>query len=238
MNPAHSSEGQGLLLGVSENIVSIIKELANENLLYMALQGCRAVLERELGIKSVIFSMADRVRQEMIRRARESQNLEFPYAFLTLSALSAVRDRQNNYAVKKHGTRYQTVGQRATTTKGYTFPITLGLDFHYIDSDANRLLVMAQSLVLLSATDGLTFQIDVGEIMSFAVTMEIPLETTINMSESNSAELPGATDLTVQMIMHTTVGFFRDVSAVKGDTPTMQISVSGAEPFNVGIPLP
>ncbi len=204
----------------------VIKDLAQDNLLHIALQGCRAVLERELGIKSILFSMSASVRAEMMRRAKEEDKLKFPYAYIALNSLAAVRDQQNNYAVRKHGNRLPTPGDRATTPKGYTYPVTLGLDFHYIDSDPNRLLFISQALVLLSAVDGLTFQVNIGDLFTFVVRLEIPTETTINIQEPNDAAFPGASDINVQIIMHTTVGFFRDVSAVNGPRPTIGINVA------------
>lgn len=216
--------------------MSLIKELAKENLLYIALQGCRAVLEKELGIKSVVFSMDTNYRQDLVRRSREKGDLSFPYASIALTSLAAVRELQNNYAVQRHGVRFDTPGQRATTTKGYLFPIVLGLDFHYIDNNDGRLLSMAQSLVLLSVADGLSFQIDVGGLFSFIVRMEIPLETTINITDGNTPELPNASDLTTQFIMHTTIGFFRDVSAVNGSSATLSISVTGGDSFKLDLP--
>jgi len=218
--------------------VSIIAELANENLLYIALQGCRAVIEKELGIKQIVFSMTTNTRQEFFRRARETGELTFPYAFLNMASLAAVKELQNNYAVQKHGVRFNMPGVRATTTKGYLFPITLGLDFHYYDSEPSRILNIAQSLVLLSVTDGLSFKIDVGDIFSFVVRLEIPLETTIMLEDGQAPDAPGASDVNVQFIMHTTVGFFRDVSAVNSGRPTMDISINGAESFTVDIPTP
>ena len=215
--------------------MSIIKELAKENLLLIALQGCRAVLEKELAIPQVTFSMSSNVRQEIVRKARESE-LNFPYSYLSLTSLAAVKELQSNYAVQKHGIRFNHPGQRATTTKGYLFPITLGLDFHYIDSDPMRLLTMAQSLVLLSVNKSLSFQIDVGDIFSFVVDLEIPLETTINVMEGQSPELPGSSDLNVQFIMHTTIGFFRDVAAVNGPKPIMDVKVSGSDSFKLEVP--
>jgi hypothetical protein len=217
--------------------MSLIKELAKENLLFIALQGCRAVLEKELDIPSVVFSMSSNVRQEIVRRSRETE-LKFPYSYLTLTSLAAVKELQNNYAVQKHGLRFNHAGQRATTTKGYLFPITLGLDFHYIDSDPIKILAMSQALVLLSVNKGLSFQIDVGDIFSFVVDLEIPLETTINISESNEPSLPGASDVNVQIVMHTTIGFFRDVSAVNGPSATLGIKVSGSDSFKMDLQLP
>ncbi len=218
--------------------MSIIAELANENLLYIALQGCRAVIEKELGIKQVIFSMTAAARTEFFRRGRESGELTFPYAFLNLTSLAAIKELQNNYAVQRHGVRFNAPGTRATTAKGYLFPITLGLDFHYIDSEPTRILNIAQSLVLLSVTDGLSFKIDVGDIFSFVVRLEIPLETTIMLEDPNAQEVPGASDVNVQFIMHTTIGFFRDVSAVNSGSPTMDISINGAESFTMDIQIP
>ncbi len=219
--------------------MSVIKELAKENLLHIALQGTRAVLERELGVRQVLFSISASLRQDLMRRAREKENgLTFPYSYMTLTGLAGVKERQNNYAVQKHGLRFNTPGQRATTAKGYLFPITLGLDFHYIDSDPERVLTIAQALVLMSVTNGLSFQINVGELYTFVVDIEIPLDTTINVEDGNNAELPGATDINVQLIMHTTIGFFRDVAAVNSDHPTMEIKLADSAPFSVKLQRP
>ena len=193
------------------------------------------MIERELDIAQITLSMATNVRQEIIRKLRNKE-VGFPYAYMAWQSLAAVKELQNNYAVQKHGVRFNMAGQRATTTKGYLFPITLGLDFHYIDSDPQRLLTMCQALVLLSLTDGLSFKIDVGTIFSFVVRLEIPLETTINLEEMNAQDLPGASDINVQIIMHTTVGFFRDVSAVNGDPQEMIIQLADTDSFNVPLP--
>ena len=58
------------------------------------------------------------------------------------------------------------------------------------------------------------------------VRLEIPTEVTINVQEPNDPVLPGASDINVQLVMHTTVGFFRDVSAVNGPKPTIGVLVA------------
>lgn len=217
--------------------MSIVKELSKEKLLYIALQGCRAVLEKELELPGMLFSLSGNVRQELVRRANgNTENLNFPYSYITLTSLAATKDKQNNYAVQKHGVRAHTSGQRATTTKGYLFPLSVGLDFHYLNSNPEQLLTMAQALVLLSVVGGLNFQISIGELFKFDVLLEIPLETTINVSESNAPEAPGASDLNVQMVMHTTIGFFRDVAAVNSSSPEINVLVNGVESFTMGMP--
>ena len=210
--------------------MSLIKDLSKENLLYMALAGVRGVLERELGLSSVMFTMSENYKQEMVRKASDQgKALTFPWSYFMIQSLAATRDTANNYAVRKHGIRFTQVGEKATSKKGYLFPIKLGLEFHYIDSDPKRLLTMSQALVLLSATGGLKFTIDVGDMFSFTVGLEIPIETTITTQEEQSSQFPEATDLTTSIVMSSEIGFFRDVSASNGKTTVLRVSLKSGD---------
>lgn len=206
--------------------MSLIRELAKENLLYLALTGVRGVLQRELELKDITFTMSETYKQELVRKAQaKGEQLSFPWCYFAIQSLAGKRDTGNNYAVRRHGVRFANIGEKALSKKGYVFPIQLGLEFHYIDTDPKRLLTMSQTLVLLSATGGLKFQIDVGEMYSFTVGLEIPPDTTIGLQEEQSGTLPEATDITTQIIMSTTIGFFRDVSAVNGQSTTLRVSL-------------
>lgn len=206
--------------------MALIRELAKENLLLMALTGVRGVLERELGIESILFTMSENYKQDLVRRAEaEGKALTFPWSYFKIQSLAGVREYTNNYAIRKHGVRFTKTGERATSTKGYLFPIKLGLELHYVDSDPNRLLTLAQSLVLLSCSGGLKFVIDVGEMYSFTVGLEIPLDHTIEIQEEQSPQAPEASDLVAQIIMSSEVGFFREVSAVNGKDTKLRITL-------------
>lgn len=206
--------------------MSLIKELAKENLLYIALAGVRGVLERELEIKSIQFAMTETYKQEMMRKASDQgKPISYPWSYFLIQSLAGSRDVGNNYAVRKHGLRFTQIGEKATSKKGYLFPIKLGLDFHYVDSDPKRLLTMAQALVLLSASGGLKFDIDVGDMLTFTVSLEIPIDQTITLQEEQNAQLPEATDINAQIVMSTTIGFFRDVSAVNGQYTSLRVTL-------------
>jgi len=206
--------------------MSLIRELAKENLLYMALTGVRGVLERELDIKSIQFALTETYKQEMLRKMHDQgKEIRYPWSYFLIQSLAGSRDTGNNYAVRKHGVRFSQVGEKATSKKGYLFPVKLGLDFHYVDSDPKRLLTMAQALVLLSATGGLKFDIEVGDMYVFTVSLEIPLDQTITLQEEQNAQLPEATDLNAQIVMSTTIGFFRDVSAVNGQYTSLRVTL-------------
>jgi hypothetical protein len=206
--------------------MSLIKELAKENLLFIALTGVRGVLERELDIKDILFTMSENYKQDLIRRAEtKGEQLSFPWSYFKIQSLAGSRDTTNNYAIRKHGVRVSTAGELATSKKIYLFPVKLGLEFHYIDTDPRRLLTMAQTLVLLSSTGGLKFQIDVGDMYSFTVGLEIPLDSTIDIQEEQNPQLPEATDIVTQIIMSSEIGFFRDVSAVNGQATKLRVSL-------------
>lgn len=206
--------------------MALIRELSKENLLFMALTGVRGVLERELGIEDVLFTMSENYKQDLIRRAdTKGEPLKFPWSYFKIQSLAGVREYTNNFAIRKHGVRLTRIGERATSTKGYVFPIKLGLEFHYIDTDPTRLLLMAQTLVLLSSTGGLKFVIDVGDSYSFTVGLEIPLDTTIEIEEEQSPQAPEATDLVVSIVMSSEIGFFRDVSAVNGKETKLRVTM-------------
>ena len=55
--------------------MALIRELAKENLLLMALTGVRGVLERELGIESILFTMSENYKQDLVRRAETEGNI-------------------------------------------------------------------------------------------------------------------------------------------------------------------
>lgn len=220
--------------------MSLIKDLAKEKLLDMALHGCRAIFKKELNIPDTTFSFSSNYKQELIRKAQtESRNISYPISYALISEVAGIRDRLNNFAVKKHGIRFNRVGERATSKKGYLFSITIGLELHYIDSDPQRVLLLAQSLAILSSIGGLDFQIDIGDMYSIAVRLEIPPSTTISIQDEQDPSMPGANDITTQFVMHTQTGFFKDVSAVNGNPPIMNITLEGAdgsESFEVEIP--
>ena len=89
---------------------------------------------------------------------------------------------------------------------------------------------------MVSLNGSLNFEITVGPLFKFEVRLEIPLETTINLIENNEPTQPGGSDINVQFVMHTTIGFLRDVSAVNGEPAQMNVRVEGAEPFPLELP--
>ena len=77
-------------------------------------------------------------------------------------------------------------------------------------------------------TGGLNFEIILSDAIRFNVRIEIPESVSIPLGAENNAESPGAIEVTLNLIVHTYAGFFREVSAVNSGSPTrdMQIIMS------------
>ena len=206
--------------------MSVFEELKKENLLQYALQGARAVLEQQLGLKDLVITTSETYKQELVRRAGSKENIRYPLNYLAFNAISGLKDRQNNVAMSKIGVTV-TDPSRSMAKKAYVFPITVGLELHYIDSDPMKLIWMAQMLAILSVTSGCKFVIYVGYIFEYHVFLEVPTDTSIPIQEEQSNTTPGASELVANLIMHTQVGFFRDVASLNGKPLSMVIDVEG-----------
>jgi hypothetical protein len=207
--------------------MALIKELARERILHTALKGVAAVLSREFELDcNMTFTMSETYRQEIVRKAAERQApLKFPYSFFMIQSLAGVRENTNNYAIRKHGVAINKVGELALSKKAYMFPVKLGLEFHYIDTDPNRLLTMSEALVIFSASGGLKFNINIGDLYTYAVSLEIPIESTITASEEQNGVTPEATDLVASIVMSTELGFFRSVAATNGSPAIIRVTM-------------
>lgn len=212
---------------------SLVKELANEKLLEVALRACSVMLQKELSISKVVLAITEAQIQSMLIKAGAGTGAEvkinYPISYCKLNALAGIRDEGNNFAMRKHGHTLIGTGDRATTTKAYVFPITLGIEFHYIDDDPIRMLNVASAVAILSQTNGLCFTIDVGDHLSYQVRIELPLDTSINIMELDNQQTPGASDMTTNLIVHTHIAFFRRVASVNGDLVTQDIVITTNE---------
>jgi hypothetical protein len=205
---------------------SLFSELARNSILLISLHGVRTVLERELEIKNIMIATNDAIKRELMRK----DETQYPYSYLNMSELIGIRDQQSNKVMQRFGIRAGMNGAtRATSRKAFMFPINVGMELKYIDSDPLRIITMAESLVLLSIIGGLQFEIGLSDGIRFLVRVEIPESTSIPISSGESTESPGGSEITLSLIIHTYAGFFRDVSAVNSSSPTidMQIILNG-----------
>lgn len=201
---------------------SLLKTISKSSLLLMSLHGVRTAFERELDLRNMVIATSDSVKRELARKGDTS----YPYSYLSISELIGVRDQNSNKFVQRHGIRMGAEGAtRATSRKAYLFPINVGMELKYIDSDPTRCFLMAESMVILSMLGGLQFELLVGDTVRFLVRVEIPETTAIPISAYGSTESPDASELSLTLVIHTYAGFLKDVSAVNSGNPIISVNI-------------
>jgi hypothetical protein len=201
---------------------SVVAEVAKNSILLISLHGVRTVLERELEIKNVLISSDESVKQQMKNRGETT----YPYSYMSLSELSGVRDNVPTRTMQRFGARVGNYGAtKATSRKAFMFPVTLGLDFKYVDNDPYRVITMAESLVILSQLSGFNFNMKFSDSFMLNIRLEVPESTTIPIADSNSSNEPGGMEVSLSLIVHTYAGFFREVSSVNSGNPIINYTI-------------
>jgi hypothetical protein len=203
-------------------MASVYTEVKSNSLLMMTLHGVRTVLETELGISPLVIATDEMVKSEYARRG----HTEYPYAHLELNELMGVKDQGSNRTLQRQGFLTGLHGAtKATTRKGFMFPITVGMTLKYTHGDPYEYITMAETLVILSLIGGLAFEIRLNEDFKFLVRVEVPEQTAIALASINTPESPGAVEIEAALIIHTQAGFFRDVAAVNSGRPTIRMEI-------------
>ncbi len=208
---------------------TVLDELNESSLFLSSLYGVRTVFERELGIKNMLIATDEMIKARIDQRVKQNQLPEFPYAYLVLNEVQAVKELQPNKVVKRLGYRMGTTdASRATSSKGYIFPVKASLELKYTDSDPLRVIKVAEALMILGQIGALFFELRVGddvEAMQLSVRMEIPESVSIPLADTGNTTAPGAMEVSLSFVMNAYAGFFRDVSAVNSTSPIVTTTI-------------
>ena len=195
--------------------MSLIAEIKKYNFLYYALEGTRDLIAREFEIPNLTIATSETHRLDLVRKAGQN-GVQNPLSHLVFSSIAGDRDTQNNYAMRRNGIAMVDQHSRSLTGKAYIYRMTIGLDLHYIHGDPTMILALSQALAIMSVTSGFRFNIDVGDTLTLGVHCEVPADYPIGVSENSNPSMPGATEITASLVLHTHVGFLRDVASVNG----------------------
>jgi len=195
--------------------LNLVKEIEKNSLLLMSLQGMRAVLKRELNLKEDInFATDEKIKQYFDK----SNQVTYPLYWLEPSDAKALRDRQNNHAVRKYGMRMDTLSMtKHKSFVSYVFPIQMGWTLKYVESDPVKAMMMAETFLILSMINKLGFRLSVGSFET-DVMITIPEDVTIPISDTSDYTKPGGIELAINLILETKTGFFKQVDTVINET--------------------
>ena len=207
---------------------NILDELQESSLLTISLQGVRSLLEREFGLKNLTISTDDMFMQWLAAQAKSQGPLQYPYAYLSMSELTSVRDRVNNKAISRAGIKTGlNKTTYSTTRKAYTFPISLAMSLKYIDSDVARVIKMSEALIILAQIGPLGFTMEIDQL-ELDVTVMLPSSCSINLAETDKQQCPGAFEIEASLVINTWTGFFKQTSAVSSNKPIINIQTTSS----------
>jgi hypothetical protein len=208
------------------NLVAALK--ASSSILLFSLYGVRSSLERSLGLDNITINTDETVNKVIRRKRSEGEAIRYPYAYFSLSEITAVKDTQgNSKTTARVGLRTGTVGTtRHTVKKGYLFPITCTLALSILDGDPNECVYLSEALALLNHLGGLNFTLKVMGI-DLNIRLEFPDTISFPQANTNASDEPGEIKLSTNLILHTWSGVFKDVFAVTDSKPIATFSVEG-----------
>lgn len=211
--------------------LSIPKELLESGLLRTFLHGTRSVLQRELGLKSMPYSLDDKVKAQ---QANQGMNV-FPYAYLAPSDMQVNKEAQGSpRAMQRTGWRVGTFGaSRNISNVGFMVPMRVGLELHYFHSDADALLRTGEMFVILSSMNNLNFDVKFGNNTDtpfiLNTRIEIPDNMSIPIADTGDTTKPGGGELVVPVVVHTYAGFFKKTSALYHADPIIGLAIEKAD---------
>lgn len=211
--------------------LSIPKELLASGLLRTFLHGTRSILQRELNLKSLPYSMDDKVKAQM----SNEDNTVFPYGYLAPSDMQVNKEAQGNpRAMQRTGWRVGAFGaSRNISNVGFIVPMRMGLELHYLHNDADSLLRIGEMFVMLSSMNNLNFDVKFGNDKEkpfiLNTRIEIPDNMSIPIADTGDTTKPGGGELVIPLVLHTYAGFFKKMSSLYNADPIIGMAIERAD---------
>lgn len=203
-------------------MATILSEVRANNLLAVTLHGVREVLEQELEVSPILIATDETIKGDYMREGHTT----YPYAHLELTEVMAVRDQTSNRTMQRQGFHSGLDGAtKATTRRGYLFPVTIGMTLKYATGDPMQQLDVAQALCIMACTQAMAFRIRLDKDFSYIVRIEVPEQTAIALASTTDTSLPGGAEVEAPLVIHSFIGFFRNVAAVNSGRPTFDIQI-------------
>jgi hypothetical protein len=209
--------------------MSLIIDEITSSALSCSLFGAKRVLERQLRLKDV-FYIFNNNKKSPLQRKKETK---YPYAYFAFSSMRINKDSFNNKAIRRNGitdrgTNFASVNRvtNATINKYFLFPAEVCCEMHYFDDNISNIIKFTEAFLILGVTDCFNFSVRMNESAQWVSRIEIPDDSvTVPEYDLESAENPGASEIVMPFIIHTHLGFCRDVAKVRENSPSLTFSV-------------
>lgn len=182
------------------------------NCLETTVQGLCALLKQHLGLSNIEVTTNDRVREQLQRKNK----VQFPYSWVVIQEMRAWRENASGHNIGRHGWTSPQSYTESTASKGYLWPVALGVELHITHNDPRMVLTYTEALTILAMTNGLNFKIQLAPGTVVTVRCEVPDSVSIPIASTDDPANPNGIELTLGLVLYTWVGFFKDVPRASG----------------------
>lgn len=178
-------------------------------------------IARFSGIKQIPLVATD---DEYDKQDRGNDIEEYPYAFMRMTNIEFILDRQNTKAAARHGYPIADLNDpdaivtNAAIPKQFLFPVRVSLEMTYKTNQFSDVITIIEKMCLLSISGTLTFKVHAP--MYPEITNIVKLESPsvpITPAEINSSAEPGAHKLTFNFTLESYSGIFKDVPKINNE---------------------
>ena len=194
---------------------SIVSRLTQSSLLYATLFGVRTALEKNLGIHNLELSTSNDHSRSLASKITADSTT---YSWLSLQELAVIR-RTNGKLTKRHGLPLGSAdATKATSVKAWLWPVTIGLNLHYVNTNPIETIHMAEAMVVLASIGGASFELKFGEVLDLHIDIKAPENVTVPIKDVDDTTI-AASEVELYLTVDTYAGFLQHVAAVNGNPP-------------------
>lgn len=220
--------------------VNLKAAIAKDRLLNIALQALSKHLAAVVGSPVVVTydnkpkDAIQRYLKSAAHKASASQPKKtsyYPYAILNVGEVGVRKDWAYNLrTMQRHGLHVTNqVEGKTYTYRLFMFPVRVACELHVLLGDPDAALDLYNTLVILSATSGLSFTISFPGY-TYSCCLEVPESVSVPIADVGGGESPSGIDVQLSFTLTAYTGFFKPVTAVQSSHPVMTFSI-GAEHF-------
>lgn len=222
--------------------MALLYDEINTSALFCSLYGAKRTFEKQLKLTDVYYILHNNHKAALTLNTKRDPSK--PYGFFSMGSLAISKEYGNNKSIRRSGYTHSqnnfafvNSATNATIHNFFMFPAEISCEFHYYNNDIKELTRFLEVFAILAVTDCFNFMVKINEEAEWVVRVEIT-DNMISIPEIDleSAENPATSEIVVPFVIHTKIGFVRDVAKVNSDRPLLTFALNTADQTSESIP--
>lgn len=129
---------------------------------FIGLLGAHGAIKRFFGFRDIPLPIIQNNNvKAVLRQGLDNPNdLKYPYAYMSLTEIELAKDRQAVKTIRRQSQGFNVNGTNATVSKFYGFPVSVGLELHFVTNDLLQAIQFSLKALTLLTTETLSFDVE------------------------------------------------------------------------------